>query len=143
MQNHHLSRHIADSGWSQFFTMLSYKTKWYGSRLIKAPRFYPSSKTCCVCGSIKPELNLKERQFECGICGFTIDRDENAARNLEYLSTLLDSEQLTGTTGSSPGSYACGDTSGGGTHQGSLAGSTSHVLLKQETDTKYSLRIFG
>jgi len=143
MQNHHLSSRIADSGWSQFFTMLSYKTKWYGSRLIKAPRFYPSSKTCCVCGSIKPELSLKERQFECGICGFTVDRDENAARNLEYLSTLLDSEQLTGTTGSSPGSYACGDTSGGGTHQGSLAGSTSHVSLKQETDTKYSPGIFG
>ncbi|MBW8003812.1 MAG: IS200/IS605 family element transposase accessory protein TnpB [Planctomycetes bacterium] len=105
MQNHHLSRHIADSGWNQFFTMLSYKTKWYGSRLIKAPRFYPSSKTCCACGSIKPELSLKERQFNCEICGFTIDRDENAARNLEYLSTLLDSKHLTGTTGSSLGSY--------------------------------------
>ena len=143
MQNHHLSRHIADSGWSQFFTMLSYKTDWYGSRLIKAPRFYPSSKTCCVCGSIKPELSLKERQFECGICGFTIDRDENAARNLEYLSTLLDIEQLTGATGSSPGSYACGDTSGGGIRQGTLAGSTSHVSLKQETDTRYSPGIFG
>jgi len=115
MQNHHLSRHIADSGWSQFFTMLSYKTKWYGSSLIKAPKFYPSSKTCCACGSIKPELSLKERQFVCEICGFTIDRDENAARNLEYLSTPLDSKHLTGSTGSSPGSYACGDTSGGGT----------------------------
>jgi len=143
MQNHHLSRHIADRGWSQFFTMLSYKTKWYGSRLIKAPRFYPSSKTCCACGSIKPELSIKERQFVCGICGFTIDRDENAARNLEYLSTLLDSKHLTGSTGSSPGSYACGDTSGGGTGQRALAGSTSHVSLKQEADTKFSPGIFG
>jgi putative transposase len=138
MQNHHLSRHIADSGWSQFFTMLSYKTKWYGSSLIKAPRFYPSSKTCCACGSIKQELSLKERQFICEVCGFTIDRDENAARNLEYLSTLLDSKHLTGSTGSSPGSYACGDTSGGGTGQRTLAGPTSHVSLKQEADTKYS-----
>ena len=103
MQNHHLSRHIADSGRSRFFTKLSYKTEWYGSRLIKAPRFYPSSKTCCVCGSIKPELSLKERQFVCGICGFTIDRDENAARNLEYLSTSLDNKHPTGTTGSSGG----------------------------------------
>ncbi|MBA7689239.1 hypothetical protein ES703_97743 [subsurface metagenome] len=143
MQNHHLARHIADSGWSQFFTMLSYKTKWYGSRLIKAPRFYPSSKTCCACGSIKPELSLKERQFVCEICGFTIDRDENAARNLEYLSTLLDSKHLTVSTGSSPGSYACGDTSGGGTRQRTLAGPTSHVSLKQESDTKYSPGIFG
>ena len=143
MQNHHLSRHIADSGWSQFFTMLSYKTKWYGSRLIKAPKFYPSSKTCCACGSIKPELSLKERQFVCEICGFTIDRDENAARNLEYLSTPLDSKHLTGSTGSSPGSYAGGDTSGGGTRQLTLAGPTSHVSLKQEADTKYSPGIFG
>ena len=82
------------------------------------------------------------------ISGFTIDRDENAARNLEYLSTPLDSKHLTGvyrtgSTGSSPGSYACGDTSGGGTRQRTLAGPTSHVSLKQEADTKYSPGIFG
>ena len=88
------------------------------------------------------------------ICGFTIDRDENAARNLEYLSTPLDSKHLTGSnltgsTGSSPGSYDGGDTSGGGTRQRTLAGPTrptgptSHVSLKQEVDTKYSPGIFG
>jgi len=95
--------------------------------------------------------------------GFTIDRDENAARNLEYLSTPLDSKHLTvsikqglsnrvyqtGSTGSSPGSYDGGDTSGGGTRQRTLAGPmrptgpTSHVSLKQEADTKYSPVIFG
>lgn len=126
MQNRRLSRHIADSGWSQFLMMLDYKTKWYGSSLVKAPKFYPSSKTCSACGSIKPGLKLSERQFVCEICGFTIDRDENAARNLEYLST-----------GSSPGSYACGDTSDGGTVS-HWDRSTSHVSLKQEADTKSS-----
>lgn len=130
MQNLHLSRHIADSGWRQFLMMLDYKTKWYGSSLVKAPKFYPSSKACSACGSIKPSLKLSERQFVCEICGFSIDRDKNAARNLEYLST-----------GSSPGSYACRDTSGGGT-QNNLR-STSHVSLKQEADTKYSHGIFG
>ena len=81
--------------------------------------------------------------------GFTIDRDENAARNLEYLSTPLDSKHLAESTGSSPGSYDGGDTSGGGTRQRTLAGPmrptgpTSHVSLKQEADTKYSPVIFG
>ena len=130
MQNRHLSRHIADSGWSQFLRMLTYKTEWYGSYMLKAPKFYPSSKTCSVCGAVKPKLKLSEREFVCNICGATIDRDENAALNLERLST-----------GSSPGSYACGDTSGGGTQE-SLR-STSHVSSKQEADTEYSSGIFG
>lgn len=144
MRNRHLSRHIADSGWSQFLMMLDYKTKWYGSSLVKAPKFYPSSKTCSVCGSIKPDLKLSERKFVCNICGAIIDRDENAARNLEYLSTPTPKILVWGSTGSSPGSYACGDTSGGGTSRRHKSGrSTSHVSLKQEADTKFSSGIFG
>ena len=132
MQNRHLSRHIADSGWSQFLTMLTYKTKWYGSYILKAPKFYPSSKTCSVCGAVKPDLNLSERKFVCKICGSIIDRDENAARNLEYLRTA-----------SSAGNYACGDTSGGGTPRHKSGRSTSYVSKKQEADTKFSSGIFG
>jgi len=130
MRNRHLSRYIADAGWSEFLKLLDYKTKWYGSSLVKAPRFYPSSKRCSVCGAIKSNFKLSEREFACEKCGFTIDRDENAARNLEHLSTA-----------SSAGSYACGDTSGGGM-QNNLQ-STSHVSLKQEADAKYSSGIFG
>ena len=66
----------------------------------------------------------------CETCGATIDRDENAARNLENLAT-----------GSSPGSHACGDTSDSGTQK--VLRSTSHVSVKQEADTKYSDGIFG
>ncbi|NQT75309.1 MAG: transposase, partial [Candidatus Omnitrophica bacterium] len=119
---------------------------------IKAPRLYPSAKTCSICGAIRVERELSERQFICGICGNTIDRDVNSARNLAYLSPYrkvwskdsfrinrLIQEQ---STGSSPGSYACGDTSGGGT-SASGGRSTSHVSLKQEADTKYSNGIFG
>jgi len=130
MQNQYLSRYIADAGWSEFVRMLSYKTQWYGSRLIKAPKFYPSSKMCSACGAIKSSLNLSERKFVCQICGAIIDRDKNAALNLERLST-----------GSSPGSYACGDTSGGGILRNRE--STSHVSQKQEADTRYSHGIFG
>lgn len=152
MKNHHLSRYIADSSWSQFIKMLEYKASWYGSELIKAPRFYASSKTCSVCGAIKLDFELSERTFTCGICGLVIDRDINAARNLAYLSpyqivwsedsfTLKHNNLITKTTGSSPGSHACGDISGGGTQ--TTLRSTSHVLPKQEADTRYSDGIFG
>jgi len=123
LKNHRLSRHIADSGWSEFLRMLNYKTEWYGSALVRASKFYPSSKICSVCGAVKTSLNLSERKFICEICGIVIERDENAALNLKRLAT-----------GSSPVSYACGDTSDSGTQQ-SLR-STSYVSLKQEADTK-------
>ena len=116
LTNNRLSRHISDAGWREFRCMLEYKTKWYGSQLIIAPRFYPSSKTCSSCGTIAQELPLAIRQWECSKCQSIHDRDLNAAKNL-----------LAYSTGSSPGIHACGDTSDGG--KLTLA---SHVLLKQE-----------
>jgi len=98
MRNHSFARRIADAGWGEFKRQLSYKTTWYGSRLVVAPKFYPSSKTCSRCGHVKQALTLAERTFTCSVCGLEIDRDLNAARNLERLAT-----------GSSPGSDACGD----------------------------------
>jgi putative transposase len=68
---------------------LSYKTTWYGSRLLVAPRFYPSSKTCSGCGAIKADLPLGVRVFCCQGCGLVLDRDVNAARNLAGLAGLL------------------------------------------------------
>ena len=85
IRNHHLARSIADAGWSEFRRMLEYKTQWYGSALIVAPRFYPSTKTCSACGHIKDEMPLGERVFRCEACGAEIDRDLNAARNLASL----------------------------------------------------------
>jgi putative transposase len=85
IRNHSLARSIADAGWSEFRRMLEYKTQWYGSRLIVAPRFYPSTKTCSACGQVKTEMLLGDRVFRCEACGATIDRDLNAARNLALL----------------------------------------------------------
>jgi len=65
--------------------MLEYKTTWYGSRLVIAPRFYPSTKTCSACGHVKAEMPLGERIFRCEECGLEIDRDLNAACNLAAL----------------------------------------------------------
>ena len=82
IRHRHLSRSIADAGWSAFRRMLEYKTRWYGSRVIVAPRFYPSTKTCSACGHVKAAMPLGERVFPCGACGLGIGRDLNAARNL-------------------------------------------------------------
>jgi putative transposase len=61
-------------------------TTWYGSRLIVADRFYPSSKSCSACGWVKAKLTLAERTFACEACELRLDRDLNAARNLVKLA---------------------------------------------------------
>jgi len=82
MRNRHLARSIGDAGWYEFRRMLEYKTEWYGSRLVVAPEFYPSTKMCSACGYVKDEMPLSERIFRCEACGLVLDRDLNAARNL-------------------------------------------------------------
>ncbi len=82
LKNHALARHIGDAAWGEFVRQLDYKTKWYGSALVKADRFYPSSKTCSRCGAVKAKLGLNEREYHCEACGLVMDRDLNAATNL-------------------------------------------------------------
>jgi putative transposase len=82
MSNRRLARSIADSGWGALSEMLEYKCRWYGSKLIKASRWFASSRTCSDCGLIKESLPLAIRVFVCSACGLTIDRDLNAAKNL-------------------------------------------------------------
>jgi putative transposase len=85
VRNHSLAKHIADAAWGEFSRQLDYKTKWYGSTLVKADRFYPSSKTCSRCGTVRATLSLDERTFACASCGHQVDRDLNAATNLARL----------------------------------------------------------
>jgi putative transposase len=80
-----LNRALADAGVAEVRRMLGYKTRWYGSHLVEADRFFPSSKTCSACGRPKPNLTLSDRTFECDGCGMRIDRDHNAAINLARL----------------------------------------------------------
>jgi hypothetical protein len=56
---------LSDSGLAELRRQLTYKATWYGSRLIVADRFYPSSKTCSACGWVKAKLTLAERTFTC------------------------------------------------------------------------------
>lgn len=84
-RNKRLARALADTGMAQIRRQLSYKTGWYGSRLITADSFFPSSKTCSQCGWVKAKLSLGERTFHCECCGLILDRDHNAALNLARL----------------------------------------------------------
>jgi putative transposase len=60
-QNRRLSKSIADASWARFLRMLEYKTEWYGSQLIKAPKYYPSSKICSSCHHILDQIPLHIR----------------------------------------------------------------------------------
>ncbi|HEX5543812.1 MAG TPA: zinc ribbon domain-containing protein [Micromonospora sp.] len=75
-----LARHVADAGFAELRRQLAYKTGWNGGRLIVADRWYPSSKTCSGCGTVKTKLALSEREYQCQACGLLIDRDRPTAR---------------------------------------------------------------
>ena len=81
-RNHKLAKSLLDEGWYQFTSMLDYKMKWYGGSLVKIDRFYPSSKTCSVCGHKVSKMPLNVRQWVCPKCGRIHDRDINAAKNI-------------------------------------------------------------
>ncbi len=86
LKNHKLASAIADCGFYEFKRQLTYKCEWYGSQLVIAPRFYPSSQLCSQCGH-QQKMPLNVRTYKCSECGFTADRDFNAAVNLEnYVS---------------------------------------------------------
>jgi len=82
LKNHCLARQLADAGIGEFFRQLRYKTKWYGSNVVEADPFFPSTKKCSNCGAVKDGMPLSERIYKCGSCGFEADRDLNAAMNL-------------------------------------------------------------
>ncbi len=81
IKNHKLSKHIADVSWGNFVTLLQYKCNWYGKELVKVNRFYPSSKTCNVCGWINQDLKLSDREWTCNN-GHKLNRDHNASLNI-------------------------------------------------------------
>lgn len=83
MKNKHLAKAIQKQEFYKFRQYISYKCQGYGSRCIVADRFYPSSKKCSCCGSIKRQISLSERTYRCNKCGLIIDRDLNASINLE------------------------------------------------------------
>ena len=98
MRNRRLARSLSDAAFAETRRQLEYKGKWRGFETMVADRWFASSKTCSGCGHIKVDLKLSDRTFVCPMCGLVIDRDWNAAINLEKYPTV-----------SSTGSNACGD----------------------------------
>ena len=86
LKNHHLAQAIGDVGFSEFKRQLLYKASWYGARVVLADRWEPSSKRCSDCGWVDADLTLADRTFHCEQCGLVLDRDLNAAINLEQLA---------------------------------------------------------
>ena len=82
MKNKYLSKAISEQCLNKFITILEYKCKWNGIEFVKADRFFPSSKMCSCCGTIKKDLKLKDRTYICRKCNLVIDRDKNASINL-------------------------------------------------------------
>ena len=86
MKNRHLSKAVASQKFYEFKTKLLAKCREYGIELRIVDRWYPSSKTCHCCKSIKKDLKLSDRIFRCD-CGYIEDRDFNAALNLRDATT--------------------------------------------------------
>ncbi len=84
--NRKLARAVCDMGFFEFRRQLEYKARMYGSCVIVADRWFPSSKTCSCCGVVKATLGLSERTFRCDDCGLVMDRDLNAAMNIRKMA---------------------------------------------------------
>ena len=84
VKNHKLARSLSDVSFYEFNRMLEYKAGYNNKKqmIYRADRFYPSSKTCSKCGSVKKDLKLSDRTYRCDECGYIVDRDLNAAINL-------------------------------------------------------------
>lgn len=88
MKNHHLAASIAHASFYEIKRQLTYKCEWYGRSLQLVSRFYPSSQLCSHCGARNKEMkNLNRRTFVCHTCGFSLDRDLNAAININNFCT--------------------------------------------------------
>lgn len=81
MKNKHLSKAIAKQCLYEFKRQIQYKCERYGIEFVEANKWFPSSKMCSSCSSIKKDLKLSDRIYKC-TCGHIIDRDLNAAINL-------------------------------------------------------------
>ena len=83
IKNKHLSKAIQEQNFYSIRTKLINKCKERNIELRLVDIFYPSSKTCSCCGSVKKDLKLNDRIYKCCNCGLEIDRDYNASINLE------------------------------------------------------------
>ena len=84
----HISKHIADVSWSDFFNKLEYKSKMYDKNFVKVNPKYTSQK-CTSCGHIAKENRSSQSKFKCVNCGYTDNADSNASKNILGLGRAL------------------------------------------------------
>ena len=82
VQNKRLSKSILDASWGTFIELLKYKAKEQSKQVIEVGRFYPSTQLCSKCGN-KQWMPLHLRIYACKSCGYEVDRDYNASKNIE------------------------------------------------------------
>jgi putative transposase len=95
VKNHRLAKAISDANFSEIRRQLHYKADLRQNHVELANRFYPSSKTCSVCGHVHQNLTLQDRIFTCPSCGAVKNRDRNAADNLELYTVGRATSELT------------------------------------------------
>lgn len=79
----HFGKSVADNGWGMFTSMLAYKLRWQGKKLVKIDKWFPSSQICNVCGYHNHDTkDLSIREWTCPSCGVYHNRDINAAINI-------------------------------------------------------------
>jgi len=90
IKNHCLAKAITDASWGELSRQFEYKARWNERSFTKVDRWFPSSKTCNVCGFINQDLLLKNRKWTCPQCKTMLGRDLNAAKNIlkQGLKTL-------------------------------------------------------
>jgi putative transposase len=121
LKNHHLAQAIADVGMGEFRRQMEYKGAWYGCQVRIADWNYPSTKRCSHCGHRKKRISLGTRIYRCPVCGLRIDRDLNAALNLQ---------QWFFSTASSAGIHACGEDIRPGFQAAFVEAGTEHQSTK-------------
>ena len=94
MKNRHLSKAVQQQSFYEFRRQIEYKAEWSNILVIIADRFFPSSKLCSCCGTIKKDLKLSDRIYKCD-CGNIIDRDFQASFNLKvYGENVLNQQSV-------------------------------------------------
>ena len=106
-RNHRLAKAVSDAAFGEFRRQLEYKTARTGARLHVIDRWFASSKTCSRCGRVKAKLSLSERVYTCDGCGLVMDRDLNAAINIQVAGSAPETQNAHGGTVSRSNQHGC------------------------------------